>query len=184
MPLPARVPYAVWAVPALAERQRLLGVFRYLAERDDGPAFEPHVTLCSGDAAPDEPLAERLAELAGQFAAFTAEVGDVATGDTFFTALFVRLTLPDEILVHAARTFPGSHPPRVGTHLSLLYADPSGVDRTLMAQTVARQLPGTLRFDGLLLEIPTTGSWRDVSRWRRLAAEPLRTSAGSPGAQR
>jgi hypothetical protein len=185
MSTPAHIPYAVWAIPAPGERQRLLAVFRYLAERDEGPAFEPHVTLCSGDAAPEDPLESRLMELAGDLAPFSADVGEVVKGDSFFTALFARVTMPDDLLGKSARAFPGSHRPRVGAHLSLLYADASpAIDRTVMADTVARQLPATLRFDTLLLVHPTTGSWSDVSRWRRLASEPLRTAEWLPGVER
>jgi hypothetical protein len=162
-------PYAVRAEPSAADRKRLLAVQRWLAERVGGPIFEPHVTLCSGRAAPDAPIAARLTDVAAGRAPFRTALGDASGTDDLFTALFVRVTVPTALLEVALRAFPGSHAPRVGPHVSLTHADRSSAG-TVRWRNPRGRLPATVTFAHLAIVRLATGSWRNVTRWERVAS--------------
>lgn len=175
--MPPRRPttYAVWLTPAPYDQRLVNAVIRDLAVLRGGTAFEAHVTLCSGESdVGKEALIASLRALAGVLRALTIDLGRLDGTADFFALLFARMALPEDLLPRAAAAFPGSHPPGAGPHLSLLYGEPARRPvRSASETSIAARLPAVVHFDRLTLVSPMSGDWRDLTRWRTLAREPL-----------
>jgi hypothetical protein len=177
-------PTSLWLVPAEPHRAELRAHIDALARQHGAPAFEPHVTLASGDIDPHDALAA-IERVAGDWAPFDVVAGPTAHGTDRFKAVFVELhdarihVLAGELC--AALDLPFD-PAQLQPHLSLLYvADlPPRVRETIAGRH--HWTGRTVRFDTLLASVPA-GDQDDVARWQSPVVRRLTgPSPRSPGA--
>lgn len=167
--------FSYWLLPAepvaTALRARIAG----LAERYDAVAFDPHVTLYSGQS-DDREVAATLAFLRSSFRPMTLVPSVIAHSSRLTKTLYVRLVPSDE-LGSLADTIRGkARAPSASVlddpHISLLYQAIGEEERARLAAQIA--LPAPFLADGVAVietEVPVDDldkvrRWRFVGRFR------------------
>ncbi len=119
--------YHLFLEPAGELRRELSAVIASLAGQYGGPVFPPHVTLLASiPDAPEAELTHKARELADSLAPLSLTLGELASEDAYFRALY-SVILEQEALralhAEAARAF--GMPPEDAylAHLSLLYGN-------------------------------------------------------------
>jgi hypothetical protein len=164
-----------WLIPAEPHRSHLGKIISDLAQRFDGPVFEPHVTLYSGRAAESDD-AEQIVAQAAAFPEIVLPTAGLGHSGEFTKTLFVRLEMSEPLrqLVSALRsriTLTDAY--TLDPHLSLLYAAVDLETRNRLAAEI--HVPEAIRFDALhaMSTGAQTESRSDVDRWRLLAGQRL-----------
>lgn len=163
-------PFALWLRPDDKQYPGLEAQIDNLSLCYATQAFAPHVTLCSGTSQESlTRLKDRLDRLATGLQPFSLRVRGLGGRDDYFRFLYLELEADeDPDLFHRATTlFPGTHPPPVGPHLSLMYAEPGSIrDKAGLMAALADQVPERLLICGLQLILPGAAGWRDIPGWR------------------
>jgi hypothetical protein len=173
---------SLWLVPAEPHRAELRARIDRLALEHGAPAFEPHVTLVTGDLAPDA-VAVAIERVAARWAPLDVVAGCTAHGPDRFQAVFVELA--DRRLADLARALSEAlelrfEPAALQPHLSLLYAAHLPVP---VRAAIAREhdLAGrSFRFDTLLASVPAADA-DDVARWQSPVIRALTGAEGGDG---
>jgi 2'-5' RNA ligase len=116
--------YAIWLMPTGPAYRHLARRILALSRQYSTPRFEPHVTLLSGIALPEEDAVNRCAALARLLEPFEVRLGAIDFSDEFFRCLFFHVMPADAVIrahqqggeVFGLRTQPPYMP-----HLSLMY---------------------------------------------------------------
>lgn len=183
---PTPFPFALWLRPDNKQYPGLKAHIDNLSLCHGTQAFEPHVTLCSGTSQEDlSILINRLDRLAAGLHPFSFRVRGLGGRDDYFRFLYLELEADEDpgLLYRATSLFPGTHPPPIGPHLSLMYAEPdSGIARDGALAAMVDQVPERLRIEALQLVVPSHGQWRDIETWqvRREITLAERPAAPSP----
>jgi hypothetical protein len=153
-------------MPCAKDREELGRIIDSLAARFETPPFTPHATFCSGVWRREAScLTALVARLAAELP-ITMGVEEVDWTDHWATFFFLRLSGAEDLFSRVSGLVEGSHPPPVGSHLSLLYGPgASCIDRASLRQELVDCLPATIRFDRLAMVRPATGRWADVKSW-------------------
>lgn len=169
-----RVSY--WLMPAAPEKAWLAEMIQSFAARVNGPVFEPHVTLYSGPAEPDERIDEILAEAARGTSAKALHPAGLSHSDQFTKTLFFEFA-GDAALIHLTMKLKqlSAQPEdyELKPHLSLIYASLPQAQRETLARSILA--PKVIRFDSLkaVLTGASTRSRTDVESWRVVAEKIL-----------
>src|SRR5829696_8267163 len=143
--------YSVWLVPAHPVREALARVIGELAQRFETRAFTPHATLCSGEwNANLDDLKRKLEPLSATLRTVELTTHGPGCGDERTTFFYIRLDNEpvEPLFAQAVAALPGSHAPKIGAHLSLMYAEPNaGIDREALATEIADRIPARIDFD-------------------------------------
>jgi 2'-5' RNA ligase len=158
-----------WLCPAEPEREELSTIIRNLAERFDGPVFEPHVTLYVTSAGRENPT-EVLMNVMSQRHEYRLAIRGLDYSDKFTKTFFLQFA-PDSDLAHLTQDLQrASASPidyELNPHLSLLYKDMDQETKRGLAASIA--LPFTeVIFDRVKAVITpaTISSPKDVEAWR------------------
>jgi len=162
---------SLWLLPPETLRARLATLIAELARRHGTVAFEPHVTLLGGIAAPEESLLGGARGLVARLRPFDVRLGDVGFGAELFHCVFVAVTetpalLQAHALAQEAFGLASAEPFR--PHLSLVYGHLDHAEKQA-ARSAAGDLSASFIADSLHA-MDTSG---EVARWRRLANYPL-----------
>jgi hypothetical protein len=167
--------FSYWLLPAepvaTALRARIAG----LAERYDAVAFDPHVTLYSGQS-DDREVAATLEFLRASFRPMTLAPFVIAHSSRLTKTLYVRLELTDELRSLAGTIRGKARAPSASVlddpHVSLLYQAIGEEERGRLAAQIA--LPAPFVADGVAVietDVPVDDldkirRWRFVGRFR------------------
>ncbi|QHI68825.1 hypothetical protein [Tichowtungia aerotolerans] len=159
--------YAVWLVPCEEQREPLQQIIDSLAAEFKTPTFVPHATLCSGVWKNSESeLIKQVRKLPVEFPLELQSAG-IDWTEHWSTYFVLRLGGKTDLFKKSAAQLPGSHAPKIGPHLSLLYGfNASRVDRNALRATL--NVPPAVCFNSLMLVRPETGRWEDVDFWEEL----------------
>lgn len=151
--------YSIWLVPSHPLRDSLTQLIEELAQRYGTPPFTPHATLCSGNwAGSVEDLKQELDNISSALQPVTlATQGIDCCGDKWTQFFYLKLDNErvQPLFDRFGRALEGSHPPDIGAHLSLMYAEPSaGIDRKRLAAELGGRVPRQISFDQLRLITP------------------------------
>jgi hypothetical protein len=165
-----------WLIPASPVKEDLANLIAGMAARFDGPAFTPHVTLCSGEVS-DAASAQRvLSETAARFKPMLLAIKGVGFTDEFTRTLFLQFAASDESkqLSESLRQAAAISPGRFDPHLSLVYATLSDEVKRRLALTIPT--PPFIEFDAV--QVVATGartsSRADVEAWQLLGEARLK----------
>jgi hypothetical protein len=113
-----------WLIPSAEDRVFFQEIIDTLAQEYDAPAFTPHVTIYSGECAPDESLAELIETAIQGVQSFSLRVDKLLYTDQFTKSLFVQFH-PNSILSQLSETLRSSSKKpsnfALNPHLSLIY---------------------------------------------------------------
>jgi 2'-5' RNA ligase len=165
-----------WLVPAEPERARLQKLICDLAAANDGPVFEPHVTVYSGPLTAADSVPQILRAVARHFAPFDLQATGAGHSDAFTKTLFFEFAAHPALseLSDAFRqrmTLP--EPYELKPHLSLLYASIPAGRRAPLAQSLSPYRGG--RFDTIsaITSTAPTRTRQDVEAWRAVGEQSL-----------
>ncbi len=117
--------YSLWLVPTGEANEKFTNLVKELAEENDAPVFQPHVTLLGDFLLSEEESIEKTKQLVAGQKPFTIEVEQIDYEDYFFRTLFVRAkkTIPLLALHNRAKDIFNMQAVPYMPHLSLLYGD-------------------------------------------------------------
>lgn len=155
-------------MPAQPWRDMLTRIIGELAQRFGTIAFAPHVTLCSGKwTAGLDDLVGKVDRLSSVLQPTTMASNGLGCGDKKTTFFYVRLDddVAMPLFTQTKRALPGSHSPKIGAHLSLIYAEPTApIDRKSLAGELADRVLKHIDFGQLQLVTPVETA-SDSERW-------------------
>ena len=167
-----------WLIPAEPHRSEFRKAIFNLAQRFDGPVFEPHVTLYSGSEGTNE-VENVLARATAGLSEIELRTAGIGHSDQFTKTLFLRLE-PCEVLVQLSnelkRSSIGADDYTLIPHLSLLYALVESAVRVRLVDEV--KFASLVRFDEV--QAVDTGarneSRADVEQWLLIGRRQLRSA--------
>lgn len=167
---------AFWLTPAAGAREFFESVISQLGQHYDAPRFEPHVTLCGGDLAPERAL-EILRNLSIR-EAIELEVEGIEFTDKYTKTLFVQFkatphieALSNELKKAAESDY------QLNPHLSLLYKEMPNERKAEAAHSISQPFT-TVKFElikAIVTPSPITSA-ADIAVWRTLASRRLDTA--------
>lgn len=116
--------YSLWIIPTGEANIKFKDLVKKLAEENQAPVFQPHVTLLGDFLYSEEESIERTKQLVSNQEPFTIEMEQIDYEDYFFRTLFVRAKKTKELLdlnTRAIETFQLNSTIPYMPHLSLLY---------------------------------------------------------------
>ena len=131
-----------WLIPSEEDRAFFQEIIDTLSQEYDAPAFTPHVTIYSGEYAPDETPASLIEKATQGVQSFSLRVDNILYTDEFTKTLFVQfhasgiLSQISEILRSSSRK-PSDF--ALNPHLSLIYKQMS--EETKKNLTTSLTLP-------------------------------------------
>jgi 2'-5' RNA ligase len=165
-----------WLCPAAPEREELSTIIRNLAERFDGPVFEPHVTLYVTSTHRENPN-EVLTDALSQRHEYRLAIRGLDYSDKFTKTLFLQFA-PDPDLARLSqdlqRASASAADYELNPHLSLLYKDMDQETKRGLAASIALPLTDVI-FDCVkaVMTPATISSPKDVETWRVVAERRL-----------
>jgi 2'-5' RNA ligase len=115
--------YALWLTPKEPGYSLLAGEIYRLSQEHSTPRFDPHITLLSRIALPEEIALAKSATLKRILKPFRIELGEIGYHDEYFRCLFVTVFADSSISrarQAACRVFARQNTPYM-PHLSLVY---------------------------------------------------------------
>ena len=167
-----------WLIPAEPHRSEFRKAIFDLAQRFDGPVFEPHVTLYSGSGGTNE-VENILARATAGFSEIGLRSAGIGHSSQFTQTLFLKFD-PCEALFRLSndlkRSSTRADDYTLLPHLSLLYARVEPAVRMRLVDQF--KFPPLMRFDEV--QAVNTGarneSREDVERWRLVGSTQLRSA--------
>jgi hypothetical protein len=168
-----RVSY--WLVPAQPDKSRLQRIAFALANRFDGPHFEPHVTIYSGPRATEDDPAEMLTRATRGVREIVLSTTGVGHSGEFTRTLFLQFTPDEQLLQLNGELKRLSREPNkyeLNPHLSLLYANLPSETKAALARDL--MYPPAIRFSVVKAIVSLRTQTRgDVEAWHVVAERRL-----------
>ncbi len=169
-----------WLIPSEEDRAFFQEIIETLAREYDAPAFTPHVTIYSGEYAPDEVPAELIEKATQGVQSFSLRVDKVLYTEEFTKTLFVQFH-PSAILSQISQSLlSSSRKPSdyaLNPHLSLIYKQMSEEIKKNLATSI--NLPKSEVFFNEVQAISTSESVEkreDVESWKVICTNKLKPS--------
>jgi 2'-5' RNA ligase len=113
-----------WLIPSKEDKEFFQKIINTLAQKYDAPTFTPHVTIYSGECAPDESPAELIEKATQKVQSFSLKVDRLLYTDEFTKTVFVQF-YPSPILSKISETLRCNSKKTsefaLNPHLSLIY---------------------------------------------------------------
>ena len=113
-----------WLIPSDEDRAYFQGIINTLAQKYDAPTFTPHVTIYSGEYAPEESLTALIEKATQGVQDFSLRVDKLLYTDEYTKTFFVQFH-PSSILIQISETLRNSSQKpsdfALNPHLSLIY---------------------------------------------------------------
>lgn len=164
--------YSLWFMPTGAVGRKFSQLILQLAEHYSSPKFPPHVTLIGSIEAYEEEIIRKAQELASLIHPSLIQLTTIASTDSYYRALFVKVEPSTEVLSayqQARRLFPDNQKTGYMPHLSLLYGDFSVETKKEIIKKTGESFTEEFEADTLHLYL-TEGA---ASDWQRIRTFPL-----------
>jgi len=160
--------FSIWLVPEEASvRSYLQATVNNLAQKYDGPQFEPHSTLLGDIPLSIDEMSQKCKQLADQIKPFVVETGTVEYSTTYYQCVFVRLKpTPDLMNLYdaAKRIFGKTEPSVYMPHISLFYGNVPYTKRQEIIESFSFQ-PQHYSINSLII---TPGGEHPPAEWEHL----------------
>lgn len=165
--------YSIWIIPSEANvRSYVTTVVTDLAQKFNGPIFEPHTTVLGDVHASIEEMEGNCKKIASQTKPFIVETGAVEYSTTYYQCAFVRLKSNPELMTLYDTTkavFGMSAPTVYMPHMSLFYGNVSYETRQEIIDSLSFT-PQQFLINSLVV---TPGGELPPSEWQHLMELPL-----------
>jgi len=164
--------YSLFLTPSGADFAYTANLIRELCGKNDGPPFEPHVTVYSGEFSDLDALRKVVSNAVSGIRPFSLHIRRVGCGEEYFKSLFIEFE-EDSVLrkIHerirtGVETESGYE---LVPHLSLLYSDMPLRHKEALAKRVVPDRSG-IHFDEVKIVTPRNRKegWRDTGQWQTL----------------
>ena len=117
--------YSFWLMLSEPEHSHFQALINNAAKVLGGPLFVPHITLAGGFSGDPADLATKLEMFVESVNVFEITFGGLATTDSFFESLFVRIVESDALMALRKRAYRilSKEEPPYRAHMSLAYGD-------------------------------------------------------------
>src|SRR6266498_2801590 len=118
--------YSVFLTPSGADFAYTTNLIRELCDKYDGPPFEPHVTVYSGELSELDTLAKMVSAAVSGIRPFSLNVRRIGCGEEYFKSLFIEFEEDPALKEIHERIRAGVEIEsgyELVPHLSLLYSD-------------------------------------------------------------
>jgi 2'-5' RNA ligase len=166
-----------WLIPSEEDRGFFQKIIDTLSLEYDAPSFTPHVTIYSGEYAPDESPAELIEKVTQEVQPFSLKVDKLLYTDEFTKTLFVQFK-SSEILSKISQNLQSSSKNssnfELNPHLSLIYKQMS--EETKKNLTTSLTLPKSEVFFDEVRAISTperVQKREDVESWKVIFIKKL-----------
>jgi putative hydrolase of the HAD superfamily len=164
--------YSLFLTPSGADYEYAANLIRELCGKFDVPAFEPHVTIHSGELDDLEELKKLVSAAVSGIEPFYLHVRRVGCGGEYFRSLFIEFEDAPELRViyERMRAEIGSESGYEPVpHLSLLYGDMPLREKEALAKRVVMDR-SAIHFDQVKIVTPRNRKegWRDTGQWQTL----------------
>ena len=166
-----------WLIPSQEDRAFFQKIIDTLAQEYDAPAFTPHVTIYSGEYAPNESPAELLEKAIQGVQCFSLRIDKLLYSEEFTKTLFVQFH-PSTILSQISETIQSnsknSSDYALNPHLSLIYKQMN--EETKKNINASLSLPKSeIVFDEVraISTSETVQTREDVESWKEICISKL-----------
>jgi hypothetical protein len=166
-----------WLIPSQEDRAFFQKIIDTLAQEYDAPAFTPHVTIYSGEYAPNESPAELLEKAIQGVQCFSLRIDKLLYSEEFTKTLFVQFH-PSTILSQISETIQSnsknSSDYALNPHLSLIYKQMN--EETKKNIRASLSLPKSeIVFDEVraISTSETVQTREDVESWKEICISKL-----------
>lgn len=163
---------SLWLMPEGKMYEELASLIKKLAERNNAPIFQPHVTLLGEIKESQEAVISKTQKIAKQHTPFTVSFTHIDFEDYFFRALFLKAQKSDVLSRLNSKTrevFAMSGLPPYMPHLSLLYGD----FLTPLKENIIRELGREQQYSFLVNAISVVHSQGEAREWKVIEKIPL-----------
>ncbi len=164
--------HVLWLLPPDEVRERFARLINDLAEANDTPVFDPHITLLEGLDGEEDLLRAHAQDLAAELRPLELRLTETDYLDEFHRALFIRVEpVPALLAARAAaqKRFATMNKREFMPHMSLLYGKLTVPVKESLLDGIGRQFDLPFRVNDMLLVAiagPQPGDWRYVERFR------------------
>lgn len=146
--------YTLWLMPKGQIYKRLDGIIKKLADKNNGPVFQPHITLLGEIELPENEVIKKTEALVKNQKPFMVNLHEIGYEDYHFRALFVKAIITPQLQnLHerAKRIFKMEIPPYMA-HLSLLYGNYPIDLKEKIIKEIGRDQKALFEIDSVFLE--------------------------------
>jgi 2'-5' RNA ligase len=165
--------YTIWLIPKEEKvRAYLTSIIKNLAQKYDGPQFEPHSTLLGDIQLPFNDIQNGCKKIIENIKPFTVETGSVEYSTTYYQCLFVRVKPNPKLMILydlAKQVFGMVNPSVFTPHISLFYGNIPYSTRHEMMKTIIFE-PQQYSIDSLIV---TPGGEHPPSEWEHILTVPF-----------
>lgn len=166
-----------WLIPSQEDRAFFQDIIDTLAREYDAPSFTPHVTIYSGDSAPDESPEELIKQAIQGVQPFSLRSDRILYSEEFTKTLFVQFH-PNSILSQISQTLQCSskHPSdyTLNPHLSLIYKQMSEEIQKNLTTSLTLPKSEVLFDEVMAISSPErTQTREDVESWQVICISKL-----------
>ena len=164
--------YSVFLTPSGADFTYTADLIRELCGKYDGPPFEPHVTVYSGELSDLDALKMVVSAAVSGIRPFCLHVRRIGCSEEYFKSLFIEFE-EDPILREIHEKIRAGAETGTGyeliPHLSLLYSDMPLRHKEALAKRVVPDR-SVIHFDEVKIVTPRNRmeGWRDTGQWQSL----------------
>ncbi len=159
--------YSLWLLPTGEVYEKLATLIKKLAEENNTPIFDPHVTLLGEIIQSKGDIVRKIEELISDQKQFPLTLSRIDYQDFYFRALFVKAEINESLLsLHnqAKMIFGMQNIPPYMPHLSLLYGNLSTATKEKITEMIGKDQ--TTQFTADRIYLFKTGG--EVSTWYKI----------------
>jgi putative hydrolase of the HAD superfamily len=164
--------YSIFLTPSGADFTYTDNLIREMCGKYDGPAFEPHVTVYSGEFSDLDALRKVVSDAVYGVRPFSLCIRKVGCGEEYFKSLYIEFEENPVLLEIHERIRAGVKTEsryELVPHLSLLYSDMPLRHKEALAKRIVPDRP-SIHFDKVKIVAPRNREegWRDTGQWQTL----------------
>ncbi|HEY9605324.1 MAG TPA: 2'-5' RNA ligase family protein [Allocoleopsis sp.] len=166
-----------WLIPSQEDRAFFQDMIDTLAREYDAPSFTPHVTIYSGDSAPNESPDELIEQAIQGVRPFSLKCDRILYSPEFTKTLFVQFQ-PNSILSQISHSLQSNskHPSdyTLNPHLSLIYQQMSEETKKKLATSLTLPKSEVIFDEVMAISSPErTQTREDVESWQVICIRKL-----------
>lgn len=166
-----------WLIPSEEDRAFFQKIIDTLAKEYDAPAFTPHVTIYSGEFAPDETAASLIEKATEGVKPFSLKVDKLLYSDEFTKTLFVQFQ--QSVILSKISEIIRSHSLNpssfvLNPHLSLIYKQMDEATKKKLTTSLILTRSEVVFNEVKAISTPEkVQSWADVESWKVICVSKL-----------
>ncbi len=146
--------YALLLMPKGETSKKYHELIKKLAKENNGPVFEPHITLLGDIELSEEDVIKEAEELVLDQKPFQINLGEIGYEDYLFRAFFVKAVISPHLqnLHNRAKQIFNMEVPPYMAHLSLLYGNYPDSVKEIIIKNIGRDQSSTFEINSVFVQ--------------------------------